>query len=84
MTTLNQSSLLFISANVWESVTLQCHCQDNVVIFFWYKQTLGQKPKLMSSFYKHNSNGTSLDEFDNNPRFSLDTRNKTNKLRISH
>ncbi|XP_056225470.1 uncharacterized protein LOC130164638 isoform X1 [Seriola aureovittata] len=83
-TALKQSSLHFESADVGDSVTLQCVCQDDeAVMFYWYKQTLGQKPKLMSTLYKHNNNGSFTGEF-NNPRFSLDTGNRENNLKISH
>ncbi|XP_039997120.1 uncharacterized protein LOC120797488 isoform X2 [Xiphias gladius] len=85
LTALNQSSLHFESANVGESVTLPCSCQDySAVMFYWYQQTLGQKPKLISTFYKHNENGTFVDEFKNNPHFSLDTRKRKNHLTISN
>ncbi|XP_026208373.1 uncharacterized protein LOC113157241 [Anabas testudineus] len=80
-TCLKQSSLHFESADVGESVTLQCLCHDDVaVMFYWYKQTLGQKPKLVSTFYKHNNKGSFHDEFQNDPRFLLDAKNLT----ISH
>ncbi|XP_074479486.1 uncharacterized protein LOC141760520 [Sebastes fasciatus] len=82
--TLEQSSLHFQSDNVGESVTLPCVCEDKAaVMFYWYKQTLGQKPKPVSTFYVHNNNGTFNDEFKNNPRFSLDTKNGKNHLKIS-
>uniref|UniRef100_A0A3B4YHQ7 Immunoglobulin kappa light chain-like n=1 Tax=Seriola lalandi dorsalis TaxID=1841481 RepID=A0A3B4YHQ7_SERLL len=84
LSSLKQLSLYFESADVGDSVTLQCVCQDNeAVMFYWYKQTLGQKPKLMSTLYKHNNNGSFTGEF-NNPRFSLDTGNSENNLKISH
>ncbi|XP_071334042.1 immunoglobulin kappa light chain-like [Trachinotus anak] len=85
LTALKQSSLHFQSANVGDSVTLLCLCQDEAaVMFYWYKQTLGQKPKMMSTYYKHNNNGTFDGEYSGNPRFSLDTGNGKNNLKISH
>ncbi|XP_045897162.1 uncharacterized protein LOC123964097 [Micropterus dolomieu] len=84
VTTLKQSSLHFKSTNVEDSVTLPCFCENDVaVMFYWYKQTVGQTPKLMSTFYKHNNKGTFNDEFKDNPRFSLDTQNRKNHLKIS-
>ncbi|XP_071335539.1 immunoglobulin kappa light chain-like [Trachinotus anak] len=85
LTALKQSPLHFQSANVGDSVTLLCLCQDEAaVMFYWYKQTLGQKPKMMSTYYKHNNNGTFDGEYSGNPRFSLDTGNGKNNLKISH
>ncbi|XP_028285194.1 uncharacterized protein LOC114450933 [Parambassis ranga] len=74
----------FISANVGESVTLRCFYDTQLVAtYFWYKQTLGQKPKIISKFYVYDKNATFLDEYKNNPRFSLDTGNGKNHLMIS-
>ncbi|XP_068444445.1 uncharacterized protein [Clinocottus analis] len=53
------------------------------MLFFWYKQTLGQKPKRMSSYYHFDDNGNFLNEYENNPRFSLDTGRDKNHLKIS-
>uniref|UniRef100_A0A3P9BBL9 Ig-like domain-containing protein n=1 Tax=Maylandia zebra TaxID=106582 RepID=A0A3P9BBL9_9CICH len=73
----------FISANVGDNVTLRCFYEGDVAaMFYWYKQTLGQKPKLISSFYKHDKNGTFSEDFKNNPRFSLDSKNGKNHLTI--
>ncbi|XP_072232917.1 uncharacterized protein [Leuresthes tenuis] len=73
----------FISANVGEKIILQCFYKGKAsAMFYWYKHTLGHKPKLISAFYKHNENGTFFDEFRNNPRFSLEGKNGKNHLRI--
>ncbi|XP_039679280.1 uncharacterized protein LOC120573557, partial [Perca fluviatilis] len=74
----------FISANVGDNVTLQCFYEDDVgVMFFWYKQTLGQKPRLISTFYKHDKKGTFIDELKNDPRFTLESKNGNYHLTIS-
>ncbi|KAM7366056.1 hypothetical protein PAMP_015525 [Pampus punctatissimus] len=52
-------------------------------MLYWYKQSLGQKPKLISTFYVYDRHGTFLVEFENNPRFTLDTGNGKNHLMIS-
>uniref|UniRef100_A0A3B4X215 Ig-like domain-containing protein n=1 Tax=Seriola lalandi dorsalis TaxID=1841481 RepID=A0A3B4X215_SERLL len=52
-------------------------------MLYWYKQTLGQRPRRISSFYKHDKSGTFTDEFKNNQRFSLETNNGKNHLTIS-
>ncbi|XP_042256886.1 uncharacterized protein LOC121889190 [Thunnus maccoyii] len=42
------------TAKVGGNITLQCLCQeDSVNFFFWYQQTLGGKPQLISSRMKH-------------------------------
>ncbi|XP_076581240.1 uncharacterized protein LOC143317146, partial [Chaetodon auriga] len=84
MATLKQSSLQFESVNAGENLTLSCFCQDALaVLFYWYKQTVGQTPKLLATFYKHNSKGTFHDEFKKNPRFTLDTKSSNYPLKIS-
>ncbi|XP_038587118.1 immunoglobulin kappa light chain-like [Micropterus salmoides] len=72
----------FVSADIGENVTLQCFYKGlNSAWLYWYKQTLGQKPRLMSTFYVFETKATFYHEF-NNPRFTLDTKNSTNNLTI--
>ncbi|XP_026187683.1 uncharacterized protein LOC113145317 isoform X1 [Mastacembelus armatus] len=79
------SSSDFISLMVGQDVTLECSCADSVaVMFYWYKQTPGQKPQCVSKFYKHDKNGVLMDEFQNNIRFKLETNNEKNHLNISN
>ncbi|XP_031590860.2 uncharacterized protein LOC116316444 [Oreochromis aureus] len=75
----------FISAKSGDSVTLHCYYEQNVVSrFYWYKQTLGEKPKLISSFYKTESNFVQFhDPFNNSARFRLDNEKGKNYLIIS-
>ncbi|XP_042258049.1 immunoglobulin kappa light chain-like [Thunnus maccoyii] len=74
----------FISANVGDSVSLRCSYEGDVAAkLYWYKQTLGQKPKIISILYDYKSNGTFYNEFSNNPRFTLDTENSKNDLKIT-
>ncbi|XP_038586389.1 uncharacterized protein LOC119911558 [Micropterus salmoides] len=73
----------FVSVYVGDEVTLQCFYEGNVARLYWYKQTLGQRPRLISTFYKYDKNGTFHDEFKNNPRFTLDTATGQNHLKIS-
>uniref|UniRef100_A0A3B4VS95 Ig-like domain-containing protein n=1 Tax=Seriola dumerili TaxID=41447 RepID=A0A3B4VS95_SERDU len=74
----------FVSANVGESLTLQCFF-DNVDLpkLYWYKQSVGQKPRLLSTLYVFTRNGSFHDEFKNNPRFTLDTGIGKNHLKIT-
>ena len=83
MTTLEQSSLNFQSADVGTSVTLLCSCKDDkAMMFHWYKQTVGHTPALVSTFYKRNNIGTLYDDFKNDSRFSVDTKNHKCHLKI--
>ncbi|XP_029310792.1 uncharacterized protein LOC115023719 [Cottoperca gobio] len=78
------SSLRFASLNVGEDVTLECSFKDSsVVMFYWYKQSLGQKPQLVSNLYKHGKNAILNDEFKNDSRFDVETTNGKNYLKIS-
>uniref|UniRef100_A0A8D3DFZ4 Ig-like domain-containing protein n=1 Tax=Scophthalmus maximus TaxID=52904 RepID=A0A8D3DFZ4_SCOMX len=73
----------FVSAHGGDSLILQCFCNKDVVArYYWYKQTPWQNLRLISTFYKYNTNGTFHDEFMNDPRFSLDTEAGKNHLTI--
>ncbi|XP_051231344.1 uncharacterized protein LOC127349539 [Dicentrarchus labrax] len=75
----------FISANVGDNVTLRCFHQNNeTAVFSWYKQTLGQKPRIVSTYFEDDIKGTFTDEFKNNPRFTLETKKGKNHLTISN
>ncbi|XP_037832280.1 uncharacterized protein LOC108244263 isoform X2 [Kryptolebias marmoratus] len=75
----------FESALVGQDLTLKCFYQDrDGAIFYWYKMTQGQKPQLMSEFYKHRSNGSFKGNFMNNPQFDLETGSGKNHLKISN
>nr|XP_054589599.1 immunoglobulin kappa light chain isoform X1 [Nothobranchius furzeri] len=72
-----------VSADVGDSVTLRCSFEGTESAWvYWYKQTLGQKPKLMSSFFIYGSEITFYDEFRND-RFTLIREKQTNSLTIS-
>ncbi|XP_070849383.1 uncharacterized protein [Chaetodon trifascialis] len=73
----------FVSANVGDNVTLPCFYEGEAVMFNWYKQTLGQKPRLISTYYKFDKNGNFHNEFENNPRFTLDTEIGKNHLKVT-
>ncbi|XP_023252139.1 uncharacterized protein LOC111646817, partial [Seriola lalandi dorsalis] len=74
----------FIPVKVGDNATLRCFYEGKAAkMLYWYKQTLGQRPRRISSFYKHDKSGTFTDEFKNNQRFSLETNNGKNHLTIS-
>nr|XP_046236413.1 uncharacterized protein LOC124054447 isoform X2 [Scatophagus argus] len=67
-----------------DNFTLQCSYKSGVPAkYYWFKQILGQKPRLISSFSILDKNGTFHDEFKNNPRFTLDTKNGRNDLTMT-
>ncbi|XP_044039123.1 uncharacterized protein LOC122869844 [Siniperca chuatsi] len=75
----------FVSVKTGDNLTLRCFYEGDVAArFYWYKQTLGQKPRLISTFYKYERNGTFYDEFNSNPRFALDTEKGKNHLKITY
>ncbi|XP_036968549.1 uncharacterized protein LOC119027449 [Acanthopagrus latus] len=73
----------FVSANLGDNVTLQCSYTGDAAMFYWYKQTLGQKPLLLSTYYKDDKGGVFQNEFKSDSRFALDTGNGNNHLTIS-
>ncbi|XP_047463670.1 immunoglobulin kappa light chain-like isoform X2 [Mugil cephalus] len=75
----------FVSANVGDSLTLKCFYEHkDATRFYWYKQSLGQKPRLVSTVYMFNKNGTLDNEFKDNPRFRVDSSMGNNHLHITN
>ncbi|XP_064796975.1 uncharacterized protein LOC135516550 [Oncorhynchus masou masou] len=71
-------------ANVGETVTLHCFYKGNLALYLmWYKQTMGHNPQLLSTFYKYNKNATFYHEFKGNTRFSVQSGEGMNDLKIS-
>ncbi|XP_015260295.1 PREDICTED: uncharacterized protein LOC107104731, partial [Cyprinodon variegatus] len=76
-------SLHFKAVNIGLNITLKClYKESDGVIFYWYKQTLGQKPKLISEFYKYKRNSSLKGEFWKDQRFDLETGTDKNNLKI--
>ncbi len=74
----------FLLAKTGEKLTLQCVYDEGVYYWlYWYKQPLGQKPKLISRYDKHGNEITFFDDLKKNSRFTLDTGNGKNHLTIS-
>ncbi|XP_075890106.1 uncharacterized protein LOC142893428 [Nelusetta ayraudi] len=64
----------FIAASVGETVTVQCFLEDDIpTLFYWYKQSLGQEPRLISTFYIKIKRETFQQDFEKEGRFKLDT-----------
>uniref|UniRef100_A0A3Q3B221 Ig-like domain-containing protein n=1 Tax=Kryptolebias marmoratus TaxID=37003 RepID=A0A3Q3B221_KRYMA len=75
----------FKMVNVGQNVTLKCFSQGSSgMIFYWYKQTQGQKPQVVSEFLKHASTVSLKDEFRNDPRFDLEYGGGKYHLKISN
>uniref|UniRef100_A0A8C2ZDL2 Ig-like domain-containing protein n=1 Tax=Cyclopterus lumpus TaxID=8103 RepID=A0A8C2ZDL2_CYCLU len=73
----------FLSGQTGGNLTLLCFHDDVVAVtFYWYKQTLGEKPRHMSTSYKYGAKRTFHAEFKN-PRFTLDVGTIKNHLRIT-
>ncbi|XP_075942959.1 immunoglobulin kappa light chain-like [Anarhichas minor] len=73
----------FVSVNVGDKMTLRCvDKSDDAAWLYWYKQTLGQEPKLISSIYVYDAKPSFYHELKNNSRFKLDAENGQNHLTI--
>ncbi|XP_074555458.1 uncharacterized protein LOC141811334 [Halichoeres trimaculatus] len=72
----------FIEANVGDNVTLECFYYETATMFYWYRQSLGDKPKLMVSFYRHDESGVFVKEFKDISRFQLDAGSGKFHLKI--
>ncbi|CAJ1086664.1 uncharacterized protein LOC117807034 [Xyrichtys novacula] len=72
------------SRETGETLTLPCaYKEDTVTQVYWFKHSLGEKLKLMTSRQKYAPGDSFQGEFKNNPRFSLETQNSRNNLIIS-
>ncbi|XP_067117262.1 uncharacterized protein [Osmerus mordax] len=73
------------SVDVGDTVTL--HCSYKVSISMpqsWYRQTLGDKPKHVSTLLKVGQKCRLHNQFKDNPRFSVQGGEEQNHLRISN
>ncbi|XP_034532723.1 uncharacterized protein LOC117807515 [Notolabrus celidotus] len=84
ITALKSSSSVHRESRVTgEKLTLQCFNEDETVTqVFWFKHTVGEKLKIISSSHKYIDH-TFHGEFKDNQRFSLDTQGRINNLTIS-
>uniref|UniRef100_A0A8C2ZDU0 Ig-like domain-containing protein n=1 Tax=Cyclopterus lumpus TaxID=8103 RepID=A0A8C2ZDU0_CYCLU len=74
----------FVSGKTGEELTLQCFFEGIVAArLYWYKQKLGEKPKLISSFYMYDQKTYFYGEFKNISRYTLNTENGNNHLTIA-
>ncbi|XP_062240508.1 immunoglobulin kappa light chain-like [Platichthys flesus] len=73
----------FISADVGDNLTLQCFYETDGIHIYWYTQTPGQKPRIISMMYKFSKDFPLLNEFKDNPRFTVKTNDVASYLNIS-
>lgn len=72
------------TAALGESVTLECLIKSDIVAkYYWYKESVGYFPRLVSSLYTYDESKHFSNEFSNNPRFALDIKNGKIRLMIS-
>ncbi|XP_036969112.1 uncharacterized protein LOC119027773 isoform X2 [Acanthopagrus latus] len=63
-----------LSLKTGDNLTLTCFYNVDVAArLYWYKQPLGQKLQLITTFFYFDTNGTFYGEFKNNPRFTLES-----------
>ena len=73
----------FISADVGDNLTFQCSYEGDDNNIYWYKQTPGQKPRIISMTFKFSQDFPLLNEFKDNQRFTVETNDVVNQLKIS-
>ena len=73
----------FISADVGDNLTFQCFYERDDENMYWYKQTPGQKPRIISMTYKFSQVFHLLNEFKDNRRFTVETNDVVSHLNIS-
>ncbi|XP_034712820.1 uncharacterized protein LOC117934876 [Etheostoma cragini] len=74
----------FVSVKDGENLTLKCFFEGAVAArLYWYKQTLGQKHQLISTFYMYDKKVNFYNEFKNDSRFTLSVENGQNHLTIT-
>ncbi|XP_060951840.1 uncharacterized protein LOC133028821 [Limanda limanda] len=72
-----------ISADVGDNLTLQCFYEGDDNKMYWYKQTPGQKPLIISKTYKFSKDFPLLNEFKDNSRFTVESNDVVSHLNIS-
>ncbi|XP_053272711.1 immunoglobulin kappa light chain-like [Pleuronectes platessa] len=73
----------FISADVGDNLTLQCFYERDEKKMYWYKQTPGPKPRIISVMYKSTKSSQLLNEFKDNHRFTVENMDNASHLNIS-
>ncbi|CAJ1086662.1 immunoglobulin kappa light chain-like isoform X2 [Xyrichtys novacula] len=75
----------FVSVQTGGTLILKCFYEGQVAArLYWYKHALGQKPRLISTFYTLETKGIFHGTFKESQRFSLDAHHGENHLTITH
>ena len=73
----------FISADVGDNLTFQCFYEERDDKMYWYKQTPGQKPRIISMINRATKSRSLVNEFKDNRRFTVESTNVVSHLNIS-
>ncbi|XP_041636007.1 uncharacterized protein LOC121504953 [Cheilinus undulatus] len=81
----SSSSVRHETRETGENITLQSSVdRHSSMLLFWFKQTLGEKLKPICSFKKYGTLNIFFGEFKDDPRFTMDTQNGENNLKMSY
>ncbi|XP_053271645.1 uncharacterized protein LOC128429836 [Pleuronectes platessa] len=80
---LSNHDSVFKSVNVGDNLTLQCSYEERDNRMNWYKQTPGQKPRIISIIYRSTKIISLENEFKESPRFTVGTNDVVSHLNIS-
>ena len=72
----------FLSVDAGDNMTLPCFYGRSATVISWYKQSIGKKLQLMSTFYLYGQEAFFIGEFRNSTRFQLATENLQHRLTI--
>ncbi|KAJ0055991.1 hypothetical protein NL108_017224 [Boleophthalmus pectinirostris] len=75
---------LYISVNTGGNLTLECPHNSQVFKYYWFKQGLGEIPRLVSVIYRGAYDRVLEDEIKNDPRFKLTIGENKNNVVISN
>ncbi|XP_055012475.1 uncharacterized protein LOC110170125 [Boleophthalmus pectinirostris] len=77
----------FLSVSFGENITLRCASSDDDQVgakLYWFRQKLGMKPELISSYFKYDEKSEFYGEFLSNNRLKPDYDNNKNDLHIKN
>ena len=80
---LSHQDSAFISADVGDNLTLQCSFEGDDKNLYWFKQSQGQKPRIISVAYRGTNSATLSNEFNSNRRFTVESTKVVSHLNIS-